>query len=232
MLKIILNHMFFGVIACISFIVFIIMRTIKGVREMKSKVLGVLIICLMVAGCGNRGVIETKAYIKQLGDKAADMSIGGDADAYITLEWGKNQTNITKHKLEKYYKSLKQKRINAKNLRVTACTGISTEGWEYHCFGYWYTFTSNGKIYNCLPQSDGGELYKDDICSEEERYACHVNSDNITDEKIVESCKWNKEVMEWMNEAETQTQKCFADGMGMECLFKYGGIPKRMEKQE
>ena len=85
-------------------------------------------------------------------------------------------------------------------------------GWERHCEGWWHTFTYNGKIYHCLPQIDHGKMYKGDIYYYGKKYTCHVNSEDITKEKIKKSCQWNKEVIE-----------CFAGTFA---------IPKRMKKQE
>ncbi len=73
---------------------------------MKKLLFFVLIIFFI--GCSNQKeeilrFEETKSYIEHLGDLAVDMSIGGDADAYVTLDWATDQKGLTKEKLEAHY---------------------------------------------------------------------------------------------------------------------------------
>lgn len=176
---------------------------------MKTKIIPIILFVLF-CGCKNTQMVElkeTRDYIEWLGDRATDMSIGGDADAYRTLEWAeKHDGKLTKKILKEKYESYEIKR-QEKN----ECREYTTVDYEWHCDGYWYTFTHDGKIYNCLPQVPYAEMTDEHICYDGEKYVCHVNSDDITKEKIKKSCEWNKKIKE-----------------------RFAGhcaIPKRMEKQ-
>ena len=129
---------------------------------MKKLLFFVLIIFFI--GCSNQKeeilrFEETKSYIEHLGDLAVDMSIGGDADAYVTLDWATDQKGLTKEKLEAHYNGLKEAREKRK-LREAKCTGKTTPDYEWHCDGWWSTFTHDEKILNCLPQQDYGNYMK------------------------------------------------------------------------
>ena len=171
--------------------------------------------------------LETKDYIIWLGDRAMDMTIGGDADAYRTLKWAEDQNNLTKEKMEKHYKSYQKKRDDKE-----FCKGDdSSPGWIEHCDGYWHTMTYQGKIYNCLGQIDSGDMYDDDICHNGFKYVCHINSDNITQEKIEKSCEFNQDLDKQMSEIEKQFQGYLAAGGNVYDAIASFPIPKRMEAQ-
>jgi len=174
-------------------------------------VVWIVLICLCFMGGRVYGNYLQKKeiidYIEWLGDKAMDMTIGGDADAYRTLEWAKDQENITKEKLEQHYKSYEEKRFSYR-----VCWGQSTEEYEWICNGYWYTFTRDGEIYNCLPQIDGGKMWDDNICYDGKRYSCYVNLGEITEMKISKSCEENKEIEKMMQDQEQTYQSCINSG--------------------
>jgi len=111
------------------------------------------------------------------------------------------------------------------------CMGKSTEGYKFHCEGYWYTFSHNGKLYNCLPQLDYGKMYKNDICYKGEKYVCHVNyvdEGRITPGNIKQSCKWNQAQHNETMERQNKIESCFAQGKGAEC-FGFAKIPELLE---
>ncbi len=171
--------------------------------------------------------LETKDYIIWLGDRASDMTIGGDADAYRTLEWAEDEKNLTLKKLENHYKSYQKKRDDEKFCKWND----STQGYEEHCGGYWHTMTYQGKIYNCLGQIDSGKMYDDDICHNGFKYVCHVNSDNITQEKIEKSCEFNQDLDKQMSEINKKFEEYLAAGGNVYDGIASFPIPERMEKQ-
>ena len=168
----------------------------------------ILILLILTSGCGKNDKKETMEYIKWLGDQSVNMEIGGDADAYRTLLWAKDQKELSKEKMEEHYKSYQEKRGESWGCRDSN----ATVDYQWECDGWWHTFIHGGKIYNCLPQFDSKEkLRTNEICYGGERLICHVNSDNITVKKIKKSCEWNK-----------KTRDIFAGQFA---------IPKRMEEQ-
>ncbi len=131
-----------------------------------------IIFLTLILGCESQAHKENMEYIKWLGDRALDMSIGGDSDAYETLLWAKKNNEHTKQRLEEHYKNY-QKEREKENKKV--CLDKTTEGYEKKCEGWWHTFVHNGEIYNCLPQIDHGNLDDDDICYEGKQFSCYVN---------------------------------------------------------
>ena len=64
----------------------------------------ILILLILTSGCGKNDKKETMEYIKWLGDQSVNMEIGGDADAYRTLLWAKDQKELSKEKMEEQLK--------------------------------------------------------------------------------------------------------------------------------
>lgn len=121
--------------------------------------------------------IEAQAYVNYLGDRARDMSIGGDAYAYDTLVWARDNNIASKDEMKAHYESL------GNDLNVP-CEAIgTTKGCVLDGEGYWAYINCNGKRFICLPQICHSAS-DTDIFINGRQYACSYGRQRYTPQDI------------------------------------------------